>query len=77
MVKKTKFNKTSIEKISNDKPVVYNIKTEAGRSNYVGSAKKGRVQDRLKEHLGKIPGSSVEIEQHSNINDARKKEKML
>ncbi len=75
MVKKTKFNKSSIDKLSNDKPVMYRIKTPAGNENYVGIAERGRVRERLNEHLGNIPGSTVEIEQFSSIADARKKEK--
>ena len=75
MVKKTKFNKSSIDKLLNDKPVMYRIKTPAGNENYVGIAERGRVRERLNEHLGNIPGSTVEIEQFSSIADARKKEK--
>lgn len=75
MARKSKFNKTGIDNISNDKPVLYRIKTESGNDNYVGIAQRGRAQERLQEHLGKIPGASVEIEQFSSISDARKKEK--
>ena len=79
MAKKTVVNnKTNIEKLPNDKPVEYKIKTDGGKINYVGVAQRGRVQDRLKEHLpgGKdyVPGSKVQIEQHSSIADARKQE---
>ena len=74
MSKKTRFNKSSIAKLPNDKPVLYRIETESGNLNYAGIAKKGRVQDRLKEHLGIIPGAVVKIEQFSSIADARKKE---
>jgi len=74
MSKKTRFNKSSIAKLPNDKPVLYRIETESGKLNYAGIAQKGRVQDRLKEHLGEIPGAVVKIEQFSSIADARKKE---
>ena len=57
--KKVKFNKTGIEKLPNNKPVVYKIITEGGRNNYTGIAQRGRVQERLKEHLGNIPGFQV------------------
>ena len=71
-------NKTSISKLPNNKPVVYKIKTEGGNVNYVGVAQRGRVQERLEEHLagGKdyVPGAKVQIEQFSSIADARKKE---
>ena len=79
MAKKTiKNNKTSISKLPNDKPVMYKIKTPSGKVNYVGVAKRGRVQRRLEEHLpgGKeyIPGAKVQIEQCSSIAEARKNE---
>lgn len=74
MARKTKYNKTSIGKLPNDKPVLYRIETEAGKLNYAGIAKKGRVQDRLAEHLGEIPGAKVSIEQFNSIADARSKE---
>ena len=49
------FNKTGIGKLPNNKPVVYKILTEGG-NNYTGIAKKGRVGERLEEHLsgGKV-----------------------
>lgn len=79
MAKKTvKFNKRGIAKLPNDKPANYEILTKAGTMNYVGVAKRGRVQERLMEHLpgGKdyIPGSKVRIEQQSSIADAKQKE---
>ena len=79
MARKTVSNKkTSISKLPDDKPVIYKIKTKAGNVNYVGVAKRGRVQERLKEHLagGKdyVPGAKVQIEQFSSIVEARKKE---
>lgn len=72
--KTTSFNKTGIGKLPNDKPVLYKIQTPSGNTNYAGIAKKGRVQDRLSEHLGNIPGAKVQIEQFSSIRDAAKKE---
>ena len=79
MAKKTvSNNKTSISKLPNDKPVMYKIKTASGKINYVGVVRRGRVQERLKEHLsgGKnyVPGAKVQIEQFSSIAEARKKE---
>lgn len=75
MAKKTvNFNQKGINKLSNDKPVLYKIETERGKPNYIGVAKKGRVQDRVSEHLGEIPGTKVNIEQFSSIKDAQKKE---
>ena len=75
MTRKTKFNKTAIDKLPNDKPVLYRIETDSGNLNYAGIAKRGRVRDRIKEHLDEIPGANVTIEQFSSIDDARSKEK--
>ncbi len=72
--KKTKYNKTGIENLPNDKPALYRIETDSGNANYIGIAKRGRVQERLKEHLDDIPGTQVKIEQFSSVEDARKKE---
>jgi len=74
--KKVKNNKTGIDKIPTDKPIMYTIKTEGGRPNYVGTAKRGRGQERLLEHLAEsdAPGATVQIEQFGSITEARKKE---
>lgn len=79
MAKKTvDFSKTGIGKLPNNKPVVYKILTENGGNNYTGIAQKGRVQERIEEHLsgGKdyVPGSKVQIEQMKSIEEARSKE---
>lgn len=73
--KKIRYNKTSIDQLPNDKPVLYRIETEEGNLNYAGIAKKGRIGERIQEHLGEIPGATVSIEQFSSISDARAKEK--
>ncbi len=77
----TGYSKSSISKLPNDKPVVYKIKSGTGKNNYTGIAKRGRVQERLGEHLsgGKdyIPGSTVHIEQMNSISDARVKESRI
>ena len=72
--KTVKYDKKGIEQLPNDKSVLYRIKTKSGKLNYVGVAQKGRVRDRLSEHLGQIPGAKVQIEQFSSIKDAQKKE---
>ncbi len=72
--KKVKFNKKGIDKLPNDKPVLYRIKTSSGNDNYVGKAGRGNVRDRIADHLDRIPGSKVEIEQFSSIKDAGNKE---
>jgi len=79
MAKKTvKFNKTELGKLPDNKPVMYKIKTESGKVNYVGVAKKGRVSERPKEHLpgekDYVPGAKIQIEQFGSIAEARKKE---
>jgi excinuclease UvrABC nuclease subunit len=79
MGKKTvKFNKPGVSKLPDDEPVVYKIKTESGKTNYAGTAERGRVRERLEEHLpgGKdyVPGSKVQIEQTKSISEAQKKE---
>jgi len=79
MAKKTvNFNKTGLGKLPASKPVMYKIKTKSGKVNYVGVAKRGRVQERLKEHLSGekdyVPGAKVQIEQFGSIEEARKKE---
>ena len=51
MVQKAKYNKTAIDNLPNDKPVLYRIETDTGNLNYAGIAKRGRVRDRIKEHL--------------------------
>ena len=75
--RKVPYNKGGIEKLPNDKPVVYKIKTGAGKPNYAGIAIRGRVQDRIREHIGEVPGETVEIEQFNSIQDARKKEEKV
>jgi hypothetical protein len=82
MAKKTvDFNKTGIGKLPNNKPVVYKILTESGGNNYTGIAQRGRVGERLEEHLvgGKdyVPGSKVQIEQMKSIEGAREKESRI
>ena len=79
MAKKTvTFTNNGLGKLPDDKPVVYKILTAGDKNNYTGVAKRGRVQERLQEHLpeGKdpIPGAKVQIEQMPNIGDAELKE---
>ena len=79
MARKTvPFNQSGIVKLPNDKPATYRIQTPGGKTNYVGTAKRGRVQDRVSEHLpgGKdyVPGAKVVVEQQPSIAAARDKE---
>ena len=75
------FTQEGITKLPDNKPVVYKILTEGERNNYTGDAQRGRVQERLQEHLpgGKdyVPGSKVHIEQMSSIQEARQKEERI
>jgi len=82
MARKTvPFNQTGIEKLPNDKPVVYKIETPSGKNNYTGIAQRGRVRERLEEHLpeGKdpVPGAKIVIEQAKSIAEAREKEQRI
>jgi len=72
--RKVNYNKKGIQNLPNDKPVLYRIQTGSGKPNYIGTAKKGRVQERIAEHLGEIPGATVRIEQFNSIRDAQKTE---
>jgi len=79
MARKTvDFNKSGIGKLPNDKPVLYQIQTESGKTNYAGIAKRGRVQERVAEHLlgakDYVPGAKVQIEQLKNIDQAKETE---
>ncbi len=78
MARKTvRFNKGGLEKLPEDKPVVYKIVTKGGANNYIGVAKRRQVQDSLSEHLlggsDAIPGAKVVIEQMDTVADARQK----
>jgi len=75
--KKVDFNKSGIGRLPDNKPVVYKIETEGGKTNYAGVAKRGRVRERIQEHLGNIPGSSVRIEQMGSIREAQQKEERI
>lgn len=82
MAKKTvPFNQRGIEKLPDNKPVVYKILTESVKNNYTGVAQRGRVRERLQEHLpgGKdyVPGATVQIEQMGNIKEAEAKESRI
>jgi len=72
------FTKQGIEKLPNNRPAVYKILTPAGRNNYTGIAQRGRVRERVSEHLpgGKdyVPGTKVQVEYVPSIRDARAKE---
>lgn len=73
------FDNTGIEGLAKDKPVVYTIEDNKGKNLYTGVAKRGRVEDRLKEHLPGAAdpirgGAKVRIQQKPRIADAEKSE---
>ena len=77
-----KFNKTNIKNIPEEKPILYRFQNNPGDELYVGVTKKGRVQERLQEHLTlkkeKIPeAAKVKFAQFSSIEKAKKTEKQL
>ena len=77
--KSGRFDSEGIGGLAKDKPVVYKIENSGGKNIYTGSAKRGRVEERLKEHLpgGKDPirgGAKVKIQQKSSIDEALKSE---
>lgn len=77
--KSAKFTQQGISKLPDDKPAVYKILTEGGKNNYTGIAKRGRVQERVQEHLasGKIPGVKVQIQQMNSIRQAANTEQRV
>ncbi len=77
--KSGRFDKKGIESLAKDKPVVYTIENSKGNPLYTGIAKRGRVEERLKEHLPGAAdavhgGAKVKIQQKSSIDDAKKSE---
>jgi len=78
-MKSAPFDKNGIESLSKNKPIVYKIENSKGENIYTGVAKRGRVEDRLKEHLpgGKDHvkgGVKVKIQQKVSIDEALKSE---
>jgi len=72
--KTVKFSEEGISQLGNDKPAVYKILTPNDNNNYTGVAQRGRVRERIMEHLGEIPGAKVRIEQMNSIQEAKEKE---
>ena len=76
---KKQFNKGGIAKVQADKPIVYELETAGGNTNYIGSAKKGRVRERLSEHLSNgtdpIPAKTVKVTRFPSIAEAKAAEK--
>lgn len=78
MAKKS-FNKSNILKLPANKPILYNLETAGGKLNYIGVAKRGRIRQRLSEHLPSgpdpIPAKTVTVKQFPSIKKARVAEK--
>jgi len=77
--KSGRFDNDGIEGLAKDKPVVYQIQNSNGKNLYTGVAKRGRVEDRLKEHLSTGPdpirgGAKIKIQQKPSIDEALKSE---
>lgn len=83
MGKKTvRLSTDGINRLPNDKPVVYKIRDRPGGNVYTGVAGKGNVRERLGDHLpghrDAIPGAfKVQIDQQSSIRDAERKEAII
>ncbi len=80
--KTSKFTSDGIDQLAKDKPVVYKIFDKNNNNIYTGIAKRGRVNNRLKEHLpgGKDPipgGVKVHIDQKPSIEKAKKSESLI
>lgn len=76
------FKPEGIDSLAQDKPAVYKILDKNNKNIYTGSAKRGRVAERIREHLPRGPdpipgGIRVKIEQKSSIEEARKSESMI
>ena len=76
------FDEKGIEGLAKNKPVVYKIEDDKGNNLYTGVAKKGRVEERIKEHLpgGADPvrgGAKVRIQQKPSIAEAEKTEAII
>jgi excinuclease UvrABC nuclease subunit len=80
--KTAEFSNEGIEKIPIAKPIVYEIFDKNNENIYTGVAKRGRGQERLKEHLSggpdPIPGGvKIKIMQKKTISEAEKSEKTI
>jgi len=76
------MNHDDINNLPGNKPVIYKILDNQGDNIYTGTAKRGNVHERIKDHLpgnqDSIPGGEkVQIEQMPSINEAKQKEKNI
>jgi hypothetical protein len=80
--KTSEFTSEGIESLAQNKPVVYEIFNKNQDNVYTGSAKRGRVAGRIKEHLpggpDPIPGGViVKIQQKKSIREAQESESSI
>lgn len=76
------LSKAHIENVPNEKPAVYKIKDSKGENIYTGVAQRGRIQDRLAEHMPRgsdaITGAkSFSYKPKRSIDSARSEEKQI
>lgn len=55
---KKPLSKKNIDAIPKGKPGAYRITDKSGKALYIGSAKGGRLNDRIAEHRGKFQGGT-------------------
>jgi len=80
--KTSEFTEKGIAQIAKNKPIVYQLANKSNDITYVGIAKRGRVGERLQEHLpgqkDATPGAvTMKVHQMASIDDARKLEAQL
>jgi excinuclease UvrABC nuclease subunit len=76
------FDKTGMQKVPTDKPIVYKLMNKEGANIYTGTAKRGRGSERLGDHLpgGQDPirgAKTFQIKQKPSIAEAEKEEKQI
>ena len=73
------FNGKTIEQLPNDRPALY-VLERSGKPLYAGVAQRGRLQERLKEHLdaGDVRGATrVRVRAMPSIDEARQAEEQF
>ena len=71
------FTKKTVEDLPNSNPSLYVLERQ-GKPIYAGVAKRGRLQDRLQEHMDQndVPGATrVRVRPTSSIDEAKVAEK--
>lgn len=79
---KRKFNKSNVNAIPEDRPVVYEVLNSKNENIYTGIAKRNRPADRLLEHLpgaaDPIPGAKAfRIKQMPSVEKAKAEERKI